>query len=871
MDLKIFEKENELRSAPEKVTNEELKVWNPNMERVVIPKDDKGILVQPSGKIQDDQQTFIDPKDFNKKFHDLTGGLLSYVNWSNLVVAGGCISNTINAVCSNRMVTDVDLFVYGLSETDAKSKVDEVVKAVSSYCEDRYQSNLHILINKYVVSLIPDSKRELKVQIILRAYKNIYEVLAGFDVDSCAVAYDGRDVLLTNRSENAFRTRYNVVDISRRSPSYESRLYKYWKRGFGIYIPFEYTDNNKMYFMNSSSLGLDKLMYLISCSRQSKVNRFLNIMTQRINRRVSRSSVSNYDEKELVFEKGDIRNTVIHYNKTVSPEFRYKVYNKYSRIVDKVKFITQDPGQQLTGSFNPITSTDWINVDYLNESIDFIGRPKTLLKIKSGQLVDFVNSQDKDVAVKDNSFFNMLCYMIMYTPNEDYLMNAFDKIQMFPANRNLYKIDYIELVLLMNRQKLLKYLFEKNKEKRTYATKVVLMIQIAIMLDNTDLLQIINEFYPFNIHNYQEIIRKFNSLSVANYYCLRIDNFKRLSTIEQVKNMDDEKKVSFLHNLWHKWGYYWNNVDLKNAYEIVDYQQVPIDIIRMLNHLEHENRDSLYKKCVDDLKHKVEIKKPNPYSEGSFEHMWYEYLLKRTVDREINKPEDRHIFASQILKELYSKTEDDIKKLITEDFKDPIHRINPFILFIMKAVFHQEFDNLSEFKTLFRDKPEYDPLVDLLVYLDDLDTLTKVVKEKNVEKFLKDKRNLINSKLLKHIEELEKQKFQMSKDNLFNKFEKLFYNTEYHLQAYNSGVLHKGYVRVENIFGYTPDDYIINKLLYFYNIVFNHKKSVEDDDLVTLSNLRKSLVKIDLNKPLVTVDRKQCLDDNIEDVLNRLE
>ncbi|CAM9988820.1 unnamed protein product, partial [Sphacelaria rigidula] len=70
-----------------------------------------------------------------------------------------------------------------------------------------------------------------KVQIVLRLYKTLAEVLHGFDVDACSVGFDGHTVWATNRAARAICKQYNVVDLSRRSPSYEHRLFKYGKRG----------------------------------------------------------------------------------------------------------------------------------------------------------------------------------------------------------------------------------------------------------------------------------------------------------------------------------------------------------------------------------------------------------------------------------------------------------------------------------------------------------------------------------------------------------------------------------------------------------------------------------------------------------------
>ena len=75
------------------------------------------------------------------------------------------------------------------------------------------------------------------VQIVLRLYKSISEILTGFDVDCSCFAYDGKEVYGTPRGIAAFMTQTNTIDLSRRSPSYESRLSKYARRGFEVYCP----------------------------------------------------------------------------------------------------------------------------------------------------------------------------------------------------------------------------------------------------------------------------------------------------------------------------------------------------------------------------------------------------------------------------------------------------------------------------------------------------------------------------------------------------------------------------------------------------------------------------------------------------------
>ncbi len=75
------------------------------------------------------------------------------------------------------------------------------------------------------------------IQIVLRLYQSPAEVLAGFDIDAPCFAFDGSCVVTNPRALVALSRQANTIDMSRRSPSYETRLAKYAKRGFEIYFP----------------------------------------------------------------------------------------------------------------------------------------------------------------------------------------------------------------------------------------------------------------------------------------------------------------------------------------------------------------------------------------------------------------------------------------------------------------------------------------------------------------------------------------------------------------------------------------------------------------------------------------------------------
>ena len=87
---------------------------------------------------------------------------------------------------------------------------------------------------EYVIELrLPQPYR--RVQIILRLYNSITHILTGFDLDCTCTAFDGKHVYASPRGLASLVTKTNIVDVTRRSPSYETRLWKY--RGhFQVYF-----------------------------------------------------------------------------------------------------------------------------------------------------------------------------------------------------------------------------------------------------------------------------------------------------------------------------------------------------------------------------------------------------------------------------------------------------------------------------------------------------------------------------------------------------------------------------------------------------------------------------------------------------------
>ncbi|PGH04470.1 hypothetical protein GX51_03461 [Blastomyces parvus] len=177
---------------------------------------------------------------FLENFRIFSESSLVDIDWSNVVVSGSAVTTCLLPVPDKFRLeyyhekiapsSDVDLFLYGLDEEQAIEKMKQIEKCIrNSILEE-----VSVIRTKNALTIV--SKYPTRhVQIVLRLYKNVSEILTGFDVDCSCTAFDGRQVWATPRAIAAFATQANCIDLTRRSPSYENRLAKYAHRGFEVY------------------------------------------------------------------------------------------------------------------------------------------------------------------------------------------------------------------------------------------------------------------------------------------------------------------------------------------------------------------------------------------------------------------------------------------------------------------------------------------------------------------------------------------------------------------------------------------------------------------------------------------------------------
>jgi hypothetical protein len=333
--------------------------------------------------------------------------------------------------------SDVDLFIYGLNEEQAIEKIKQIERNI----KDSILHETTTIRTKNAITIASQYPTR-HVQIVLRLYDSVSQIITGFDVDCACAAYTGDQVYAAPRAIAAFMTQCNTIDLTRRSPSYENRLSKYSHRGFEVHWPLlERSRVDPTIFERSfgRTQGLARLLIL------EKLPKTVDRETYMDQRRAERGrpalhrnfrhqhkmggNIKDQEEDEVAewVEEDDVGSyhtmTVPYGPKYHAAKINRLLYSKdlllnaewnqpkerevylhrhpcffgtaeeviqdccgycpvpktdeenkiaeeekKTNVSGKLKFLTDDPGRQEIGSFNPITDDEWTTMAYVGDT-----------------------------------------------------------------------------------------------------------------------------------------------------------------------------------------------------------------------------------------------------------------------------------------------------------------------------------------------------------------------------------------------------------------------------------------------------------------------------------------------------------------------
>lgn len=148
------------------------------------------------------------------KSEEMGSNLIDDKGYKNFVVAGGFFTHH-----ELEEVSDIDIFIYNNYEDTLKNLINFFIKYKRYYFSRR---------TKYFVQLDHLLNKRPVIQIILRKYTTISEILYSFDIGASQICYNGKTLYYTILSKFSIENRVNIFDTSRLSPTYEWRLSSPW-------------------------------------------------------------------------------------------------------------------------------------------------------------------------------------------------------------------------------------------------------------------------------------------------------------------------------------------------------------------------------------------------------------------------------------------------------------------------------------------------------------------------------------------------------------------------------------------------------------------------------------------------------------------
>jgi len=320
---------------------------------------------------------------------------------NHLVACGGAITKAILGLNGDK-ISDIDLFLYDLNVEDAnKLRLDVIEFLINKFQDAKFniQRNEFTTTIYVYVTQDDDNHSTYVYQLIHRIYPSIDSILGGFDLSSSMVAYDGNELVTTPLGYWSLENRAIIVDLTRRSTSFEHRLLKYYRLNFTIIFPglskltideeiIKPSNNLKTFldklnvFVNENGYNLSKYNNIDNCFIKSETNHVSKLQKQHnILPKFYFNDGHNYDRRYYdEFEERDINRIKIGN----SPYDRESIEDRYVKKISDYacndhfnsKYSCHVNASKLrAGNIDGVVSIIEINDNYKQQLIEDINNP----------------------------------------------------------------------------------------------------------------------------------------------------------------------------------------------------------------------------------------------------------------------------------------------------------------------------------------------------------------------------------------------------------------------------------------------------------------------------------------------------------------
>jgi hypothetical protein len=229
----------------------ELPVWSESGEPQFTVRDTaflgERLFLRPSDDdphVAPGEPAVVSRSEFERRWEQLTGGVLDGFDWRNVVAANGgvaaCLDPAKDASAPGQKgrPKDVDLFVYGLTPLGVKQVCCEIEVHAHKVAAARGIEYLTLVTSRTMTIIFGDEALP-RIQVVLGQWESACDLLSTMSVDCCCVCYNGHDVIITTRGLLSWTHRVNVGSDAHATNvatyATELRLWKYSRwHGFAV-------------------------------------------------------------------------------------------------------------------------------------------------------------------------------------------------------------------------------------------------------------------------------------------------------------------------------------------------------------------------------------------------------------------------------------------------------------------------------------------------------------------------------------------------------------------------------------------------------------------------------------------------------------
>ena len=378
-----------------------INITNENIDLDYSPNVEENLIYAPKDQV---------PYDFklDKIINKLNEILKSYSQY--IFICGGAALyyyayKNVQITIDNN---DVDIFLSYADENIAK----EILLTI--FNNNEFSS---FSISEGAFSFKMNVEGEMfKIQIIKRLYQSPSEIIHGFDIDcSCILLTMDKKIFITERGLYSLKNQTNFINFDKLSPSYEDRLYKYYKRGFSMWIP---------------EIQFFKQNFITDFRPYQRLEGSLKLYYNLLNGKKYTKSLSDYSNQESTFD--DIQ----------------QIYD--------IKFKTLNPHEQISSTFNKTVHDDiknwYVETNFVNYEYPPFLEKGNIHEIFESDIILGTNIRQSYFPkilrkVKENDYFNHLVTFLEIMGSDFVIvgsvaLEALTNTQLFLKKKTLYQPEF---------------------------------------------------------------------------------------------------------------------------------------------------------------------------------------------------------------------------------------------------------------------------------------------------------------------------------------------------------------------------------------------------------------------------------------------